>query len=547
VSPFPELLAALARLLPRIAEESAEREEVPEHVLAQRLAAEIGEGVDRVAPALAVVRLHLQSLSVLDERRLELGDWAFVSFPASLLARSILMGLGTPGFRLLESGFWDGSEYRIEQQRSVIKQLEELRAARPDELVPIRRVWVSWAWMAMDGKFLMVRREDPARHRDGSRGEFVFPGGRVTSDDLPGSSFPTTSSRLDFFDPQMQIDLSAADKALETAMKRELQEELELTMSGLEAQTHAGEVIVYRALEGAKSAFSATEYLIQPFNISLNEIGRTSLLRCLSRHPERFAWFTGEELAAGVNAGGDKAFVDAIRHGHPVLDARSYALPIGSITGFKDPVDIPGAPSESFSTGVTGRERCVHLNLERHEIELLNWLALVRRGDAINELAPGISVANPTGWVLVDNDEHFGALKSLSAKLEEHDLPLLEFHGRATRFGSTTCFFSPSLMSLEIADERRGKSYRLTICRQELRSPLGVAASRVITTTLPELLGNAIYALNLGDPGPALDNIETVKRMQRDIREFLDDVGIRLLIRQVDGVPELAARGSRLN
>lgn len=34
--------------------------------------------------------------------------------------------------------------------------------------------------------------------------------------------------------------------------------------------------------------------------------------------------------------------------------------------------------------------------------------------------------------------------------------------------------------------------------------------------------------------------MDTVKRMQRDLRELLDEIGARLLIRQVDGVPELA-------
>ena len=93
---------------------------------------------------------------------------------------------------------------------------------------------------------------------------------------------------------------------------------------------------------------------------------------------------------------------------------------------------------------------------------------------------------------------------------------------------------------MEIQDERRGKSYRLDLSRRRLQSLLGVAIAKEVSVSLPEILGNAIYSLDQGDPQPALDNIETVKRMQREVRGFLDTIGARLLVRQVDGVPELA-------
>ena len=58
-----------------------------------------------------------------------------------------------------------------------------------------------------------------------------------------------------------------------------------------------------------------------------------------------------------------------------------------------------------------------------------------------------------------------------------------------------------------------------------------------------EKLGAAIYGLLRGDATAALENLDTVKRVQRtELREFLSAVGARLLIRQVDGVLELSAR-----
>ncbi|WP_225765267.1 NUDIX domain-containing protein [Stenotrophomonas sp. Marseille-Q4652] len=535
-----ELLAEVSRILPRIAEESSDREEIPETDLIGRLIHATGVGAEEAGSVLSVVRRLLQALSVLDEARLGAGVWAFVSFPASLLARSVLGGLGEAEFRLLEPGFWNASEYLVDRQRALIKRSEELRAVLPSGLVPIRRVWVSWAWIAMDGKFLMVRREDPALHRDGSRGQFVFPGGRVSNEDLPELVYLTASQCLDFFDPSMEIDPSHIRYAFSQAARRELREELEIPSNAFEAVTPVDEPLHYTALEGAKSAYSATEYHIQPFKVALKDTGKTDLLRCLAAHPERFAWFTAKELAGGSNAAGAKAFVDAIRQGGPALDADTFTIPIGHTAPFKDPVDIPGKPSEPFAVGIAGRERQVHVDLGTDQIELLNWLAAVRRGEDIEELAVGVSIARGTGWVLIDDDHALTGLRALAAKLDAAGLPLLDFHDRAVRLNAVTPYFSPSSISMEIQDERRGKSYRLNLSRRRIQSILGVAVAKEASISLPEILGNAVYSLDQGDPQPALDGIETVKRMQREIRGFLDTIGARLLVRQVDGVPELA-------
>jgi 8-oxo-dGTP pyrophosphatase MutT (NUDIX family) len=538
--PTPELLTAFSRLLPRIAEESSDREDIPEAELIERLSEATCVGQEEAASALSIVRRLFQALSVLDEGRMRVGVWAFVSFPASLLARSVLSGLGAAEFRLLEPGFWNASDYLVDRQRALIKRSEELRAALPAGLVPIRRVWVSWAWIALDGKFLMVRREDPAPHRDGNRGQFVFPGGRVSAEDLPELMYLTPSARLDFFDPDQEIDPSHARYAFSLAVRRELREELEIAGDAFEAEIPVGDAIHYKALEGTKSTFSATEYRIQPFNVGLKDSGKTALLRCLAAHPERFAWFTAEELTAGVNAAGAKAFVDAIRQGGPALDPDAFTIPIGNATPLKDPIDIPSKPSEPFAVGITGRERQVHVDLDEDEIDQLNWLAAVRRGDDVDELDSGVSIASGTGWVLVDNDSALSKLRTLAAKLESKGLPLLDFHERSVRVNAATTYFSPSLLLMKIQDERRGKSYRLNLSRRRLQSRLGVVISKEASISLPEVLGNAVYSLDQGDPQPALENMETVKRMQRDIRGFLDSIGARLLVRQVDGVPELA-------
>ena len=534
------VLAALSRLLPRIAEEGGDAETVAETELGDALAEAAGISPEKAGITVALVRRCLQALAVLEPRRLAGGEWQFTSFPASLLAQSLLDGLGMPDFRLLEPGFWDVSDYRIDAQRDLIKRSEELRAAQqPAGLVPIRRVWVAWAFVALDGRFLLVRREDPAQHRIGNRGQFVFPGGRVSPEDLPDLSL---SARLDFFDPKIESDDAVVAQAFDNALRRELHEELEISPSQLASVVSAHDLIHYAALEGGKSAYSATKYFLQPFKIELTDAGKTSLLRCLAAHPERFDWFTPEELAARLNAKGSKAFVDAI--GNASLDAAKFSILIGAKPSFKDAITLPGSTEEPFSVGVTGREKPVHARLDVDEITTLSWLAAVRRGEPVDELTDGISVAIGSGWVMVDNDTQFARLKQLSEKLEYTGLSLLDFHERAVRANADgEIHYSPSRFSLNIQDEKRGKAYRLTLHRREIHSPLGVAPERQTTASLPEKLGAAIYSLLQGDPGPALDDFDTVKRMQRDIRDALEAIGLRVLIRQVDGVPELTVRG----
>lgn len=530
------LLAILSRLLPRVVEEGTDAETIAEAKLVQRLAESAGVSLEQAATTLALVRCWLQALSVLEPRRLAAGEWRFVSFPAFLLAKSLLNGLSTAEFRLLEPGFWDAGDYRVDKQRALIKQVEELRAALPLALMPIRRVWVAWAWVALDSRFLLVRREDPVVHRDGSRGEFVFPGGRVSPQDLPDLPL---SARLDFFDPNQPANMAVAEHAFRAALLREIHEELDIPPSGLTAATVVREPVRYLALEGAKSAYSATEYLIQSFKLELHATGKTALLRCLAVYPERFDWFTTDELAAGSNAAGARAFVDAIRNELP-LDAECYAVHIGGSVTLNEPVEIPSRLGEPFNVGITGRERQIHIPLEPEEVATLAWLAAIRRNEPVTELAEGVSTTSAGGWILVDDDVRFAKLRQLASKLEGAGLPLLDFHERGARLNAANEMnFSPSLFSLVVLDERRGKSYKLTLIREEIRSPLGVAPARQIVTSLPEKFGNAVYSLEQGDPGPALNDFDTVKRMQRDIRGALNDIGLRALIRQVDGVPEL--------
>jgi len=539
----------LARRLPRVTEEGQDHEVISEALLVERLARDSRSAIAAETFVSSARRLLLAT-AVLDENECAKGNWRIVSFPALLFARSALLGLSDNSYGLIEKGFWESSDFLIGRQRNLLRELETRRRAR-GQGGPIRRVWVSWALIACDGRFLLVRREDPVAGREGSRGDFVLPGGRVSPVDLDGLD---TEQRLAFFDPfQPMADEAKARAFLNHTLGRELQEEIEIGSGTLESIVAERPLISYVDTEGAKSAHGLTEYLIQTYRIALNDKGKTDLLHALARHPDRFTWFTPEELAAKRNDQGRTAYVDALFAASSgqqsvSLDARGCDLSIGSEETILDKIDVPFDRDAFLSIGKSGSERRIALSLTEDELSMLGVLAAIRRGDPVSDLAEGLAVVPGLGWVIVESPTILADLKTIAnnALACTPRLPILAFHGKAVRINvasSNLVCFSAGALALRIADERRGKSYRLRLKRKEIRSPIGIAPAVERETSVAETLGSSIYELASGSVKTASDNLDTIKRLQRgEFETFLNSVGARLLIRQVDGVPELAVR-----
>jgi len=535
--------------LPRIAEEGSDRETIPETSLIDGISSKAG-GKEQACGLISILRQQFLALALLDEELLAKGQWQFVSFPASLCARSLLAGLVDPRFRLLEKGFWESSEFRIDRQRELIRQIELQRLAASPDSPSIRRVWVSWAIMASDGEFLMVRREDSKENRSGSRGRFVFPGGRVSNSDLGGL---TPERRLAFFDPETTAKPDAAIEYLSVALVREIDEELELDSGSIQSMMPLGLPIRYAALEGAGSAHALTEYFIQPFHVEITNAAKEKLLRTLERHPDRYSWFSTDELLEGKNSLNQSAFVDAVREldensRATLLDAGKSDIKFSTDPPLTDGVDVPRFTAEPFRVGTTGRERACMVPLDERNLADVAFLAALRRGDPVRELAVGAVAVPHLGWLVVDDDRLLQHLRELGAKLRSAipDLPILTLSGRAARFNSSdtaSACFSGGWMTLTAHDERRGKNYRLRIERQEITSRLGIASAVTQEALVSGKLGESIYGLVNKDAAVALENFETIKRVQRtELKTLLASVGLRLLVRQVEGVPELTIR-----
>jgi len=558
-----ELVHAVCRMLPRVTEEGAVHESVAEAAIADRVSND-SESLKSVAGTIALVRQLLRAANCLDETELQAGRWRFVSFPASLFARSLLECLAAERPRVLDSGFWDASEFRISAQRDLLRKLEAARLESPGPVRPIRRVWVAWAALACDGAFLLVKREDSKRARPGNIGEFVLPGGRTSPGDLSSSS---PEDQLRFFDPYVRIaDLGDVDPTLERTLRRELIEELGLDTGSIRAIRPSGPRIAHTELEGANSAHAITEYFIQVFNVELYPAGEEKLLRRLALVANQFAWFTRPELIAQKNQHDQSAFVKALvempvseRDG--ILDAGICDLLLGgAVSGAanSEELQVPFLSGKTMSVGKKGRERQVVHDMDDAECALVSFLAGVRRGHNVSGLHPAAQVVPHLGWVVIDDAGLLERLRSLNARLAvalgQRQVPMsapwtpLAFAGNAVRLNvpdSADVYFAPEAFCLFIRDEVPGKSFHLRLERRAIRSELGVVDMETREEVLPFILGTTLSELALGKTAFALDNLESWKRDQREIR-IKDALGLKLFVRVVDGKPKLCVHDARV-
>ena len=553
-----ELIRSIVRRLPRVAEEGLDQESVLESQITEAIVS-CSDGKAGAAQVIGVVRQLLRAASCLDERELLAGRWRFVSFPAYLFARSLLESLSTDSPSVLEGAFWDAAPTRVEAQRRALRFFEEARLGVSSAAQPIRRVWVSWAPIAVDGKFLLVRREDRQPLRIGSKGEFVLPGGRLAPGDLSQNSL---HERLRFFDPYADVaDLSDVEGALERALRRELSEELGLDGGAIATVFPYCGRIAHTALEGANSAHAITEYLIQVFAVRLESAGKSRLLRRLAATPDQFAWFSPGELMRQRNGEGQTSYIDALialpePDRNRILDLEACEVSIGSSTvrvADQLKVDVPIASNLAMTVGRTGRERHIAHGLDDGDCALLAFFAAVRRGHRVSDLHPLIKCVPYLGWVVIDDQDLLQRLRALSVRLTKalgrtSEWAPMDFEGTAVRLNvarQEDAFFAPEAFALVIHDEVPGKSFRIRLERRAIRSVLGTVDLASAEQVVPYILGTTLAELAQGSTSFAQKNLDTWKRDQRTI-QIKEDLGLKLLVREVDGKPTLCVSEARV-
>ena len=419
----------LSDLLPHHAEEGFIRQETSRAALCDKLVQRAGLSILEAEITLGIFERLLDSSALLDPRSLAAGNWAFVSFPAYLMARSLTETLANPNQRFFSDGYWEQGHHRpeeeVEEQRKMLRYLELQRTRSADgcEARPIRYVHVAWGLIKLEGKFLMHHRED--KPRAGVK-NFVFPGGRLNATDLPPAQ-RGPDSLPELFKTASPLAMEYLPKTLE----RELNEELKLVAGG----NYSHEIFLtlppYREVEGARNNHALTEYGIKIFQICLTQKGEAALYDRVCDEPNRFSWFSAEDLDRQILPDGRSAYIDALKSAlgedlqprlEKVADSSSF---VPRFSGESQQITIPSSPERPFLHGKTGKEKSILLFMTEQQWGLLFMLAWHRKGLEFKPESKEITLL-PNGWVRLDDSWQIAEAKQFASILADAGLPLVE-------------------------------------------------------------------------------------------------------------------------
>lgn len=445
-------LQAALSMLPLHAEEGVRREALSEEALVQAL---VERKIPEATSAVLVysLRRQFETLALLDPVELHKGNWAFVSFPAALLARSWLTTLATPGQSLLASDYWEQGDacpqYVKEEQRSLLHRLETDRVRLNQRPQTIRTVHVAWGLIRWGDKFLLHHREDKARLGEKNYG---LPGGRFKLSDLPFDE----QSRSDILREIQNPASAVVAQHMSATLIREVEEETGLVHGKHYTFAPLGQPLPpYEEVNGAGNRHAYSVYRFHLFLISLTPSGETRLLSRIAQDPIGLTWFSAPEIAAPQRGDGAAAYVDALRQAwdgnleaHLSIVPSSIACP-STFTGEPMMLDLPGSVGCSFHLGKPGKEKSIRLgkqmdDAEWHLLLFLGWLARDFRID----LNPGSLIrVLGNGWVDAGDDPQLvNVARSLIGKIPVELQGLLEI--REDRFISlrisSSCLFFPA-------------------------------------------------------------------------------------------------------
>jgi hypothetical protein len=526
-----KLLEMLIDLLPLHAEEGNLRESIPESELVAGLEAN-GSSPEANRMLVQLLRTQLCALCLLDTSELARNHWAFISFPASLLGRSLLETFATES-ALLPADYWEQGEHRPdsikEEQRRWLNRIETARLDSNPNARPVRVVHVAWAIIRIGNQFLLSHRED--RQRPGEKSH-VLPGGRLNMHDLANRDRSPALLRQ-LFDPQSTL----ADQSIDNTLKRELREELDGLRHGDHYQCERwARLPPYRMVAGAGNRHAYTEYAFTLYALKLTPAGELHLLDCEASQ-DKLAWFTADEIATGKKADGTTAFVDVLHKswGDRIAE-KLAAVPDACLTGYAladetRMIDLPTSHAHPLRIGKTGKERDLDLGLtkpECHLLQLLGWHAL---GFSI-ETKPGAQCLGG-GWIRLEKDA-IAVARSILAKGLPHDLPLLDIREQHMRLNINPKFLCVGAEAFHyLIEEEDSASGTLTLIRQAIhthwaRLPELRRQQRVKANTL-----KILWALDEGkDPESYSDKAGDWNRnLTQQLKPLIEQVGLRKLWR----------------
>ncbi|WP_024299016.1 hypothetical protein [Methylomicrobium lacus] len=488
------LIKTLIRELPRYAEEEGDFYSVDRISLIRAISEH-----HAVEPAVAENTVMwcerlLDTLSVLNLDDLAKGEWSFVSFPAQLLATSVLTAMSDGESRFFTPHFWntrDIDNSRKEQQRDVLRWIEQARFQHQisQQAQPIRYCYVAWSIIKLDGKILFYQREDTKKNFDRTAGDYGLIGGRANQHDVWG-----VADKAELLKALQSPDSPLIKNALPETLKRELREE-----AGLVFDTHYKfelwrRLQPYRQVQGAAPNHALTEYYLDIFNIELTLDGYLFLQQRVNSD-SRLTWLSLADIERGETTDGKipyiKALYDEFAGNHAALAAELSALPDSFVPSYlsdkeKYGITLPRNPEKPVMAGVLGKEKPLDLALTPRQLALILGLAAHLRGFEFEFASLEKNIGfHPHGWLEVDEHSPIRAeLMELAAFLNGRDLVMENRRDRLFRLSirPETVFFADELFSFRVAEnelENKESMVSILVSRQGFTTALGFVKDKI--------------------------------------------------------------------
>lgn len=493
----------------------------------------------------------LDTLSVLNADYLLKGEWCFVSFPAQLMAISVLTTLSDSESRFLSPNFWNTqgiSNDKKNQQHDVLRFIENSRYENHanQQAQPIRYCYVAWSIIKFDGKILFYQREDTKKRFDKSAGDYGLIGGRANQNDIPIPGKARVLKALQ--SPNSEL----IKKALPETLKRELREE-----AGLLLETHYTfkpwrSLKPYRQVQGAAPNHALTEYYLDIFQIDLTLEGYLFLQQKLNTD-ERLVWLSIADIERGETSDNKIPYIKALYNDfdgdRSALAAELKALPDSFVAGYlfqpnKYGITLPIDFAKPILTGALGKDKPLNLHLTTRQSALVLGLAAHLRGFEFTTLVENI-VLHPFGWIEVSGQGLIQAeLTALAALLNGGDLVMENHHDILFRLSIApeVIFFADELFSfsVQLADLNSTKTkIPVKLQRYAFETGLGCISKKTEVFLLTLEFVHKLKALS--DRSFSTDNDEALKTednykkgLHKEVR--FQALGLRNLVRQEDGV-----------
>ena len=536
-----KLLQNILQNLPLIAEEGEYKGKISRDELSKVMKEQTLASHDAINVVLEMVELQWTKAGLLEPFEQKLGNWQFISFPASLAARSWLDVMSDKEGYWFPGGWW-ADQANSETHRELLIKMEEIRlkSSSSRDPLPIRQIYVAWALIKLNNHLLFVEREDQTR---GGVPHFVLPGGRLNIHDLRINL--EESDQSEYLKILQSSSSKKAIDSLPITLKRELEEELELDSS----EYTVGEVFrldPYEKLEGAGANHAYTCYEISLFSIELNFKGFSRL--ALLDKPIGHNWFTLEE-AARAQKGDKQAFIDAWQEHHGMNEENLLSQLKELQESYKDSyyfnemIDIPVQLGDPFQCGPTGNnERECLVNLDHEELKLLLAMAWHRRHGTDFPLKVKNSISSGLyGWFEVKDQQLVELMKSLQQKLNDSELPLIESHDRnwfRLSVSMENLFFSGEFFTY-VLRKPRPEGWELQLFPQICDTPLGQLPKIVFSYPLhSESMYNYLKSVEKDEEDEEIYSDQD-NMMRNHLDPLVKQAGLRKLVRTSGGLREI--------